>query len=583
MSVQQSAITDLGYDLVVGVSQSGMNGIMKNYYQNAQEYFWPQTWYFINDSYVNWNTVSTTLGVDPFGIPSWNGQGAVPADVQKCINGGFTCAFKFTPGDPGDPSIPTFPAWDYSYLSYEPDLSRFGPIVFKYTLCCSDIQVVYWDPYANEFVNYTQPSTTGSPASSIVKFCSNATLGSQKVAYNPADNTIPQDVKTQAAAFHANNISFSIQQILFLLDSMETSPSTTLPFMPTLNETYYQRLGPCFQYAYTQALKGSFRNQPVFCYALPQTNQSDQTVLNPTDVQLTIEQLVDANGNVIASPSPAQLTLDSFNYICSINGSTPVPAKQFNWNWFDTTADIIGNSSYDGAIALSKYALGKVFYNQINSYAEQNCWVPQISCTNNNGKDAWSFAMTGAGELNINPVITSNSNNIYLIYLYAPAPFTTHGVVNTNDYVTINTQFQLEVLIKDAKTITVTQLAQFTYTISLNGEEAMTGVPLNTIYSEDYAVSVTPTGTLVFQAGTPDIEKQGNQGLVPYLTDAESAQLQQAITSTESSMQSADLTAEPLGTAQQVIFPGGNVFAFYDVQFTPDNDLACKINYLKTS
>lgn len=583
MGVQQSAITDLGYDLVVGVSQTGMNGIMKNYYQNAQAYFWPQTWYFINNLSVDWNTISTTLGVDPFGIPSWNGQGAVPADVQKCINGGFTCAFKFLPGDPGDPSIPTFPAWDYNYLNYEPDQSRFGQIVFKYTLCCSNLQVVYWDSFANEFVNYTQPSTTGSPASSIVKFCANATLGSQKVAYNASDNTIPPDVKAQAAAFHAANISFSIQQILFLLGNLETSPSTTLPFMTTLNETYYQHLGPCFHYAYAQALKGSFKNQPVFCYALPQTNQSDQTVLNPTDVQLTIEQLVDANGNVIASPTPAQLTLDSFNYLCSINGSTPVPAKQFNWNWFDSTADIIGNNSYDGAIALSKYALGNLFYNQLGSYIKNNCWVPQITCTNNNGTDAWSFAMSGVNALDGDPVMDNNSNNYFLIYVYSPHPVTTYGVVNTTDYVTITPEFQFEVFIKDDKTISVTQWSRFAYTIRLNGQEPMTGIPLDVTFSEDYTVSVLPTGSLVFTAGTPTIVKQPDQGFIPYLTDAEAAQLQQSISNTENNMQSAGLSATPLGTTQQVIFPGGTVFSFYDVQFTPENDLACKINYVKTS
>lgn len=591
MSVQQSDITDLNYDLVVGVSQTGMNGIMKNYYQNAKANFQQQTSYFMTNQYgekfmpTDESTALAALGnVDPFLTSSWNGQGTMPADVQQCVNAGFNAAFRFTPGDPGDPSIPTFPAWDYSYLTYVPNAPAYqGETVFSYTLCCSDIQVVYWDYTDKVWVNYSQPSTAGSPASSIVKFAGYAVVGSKTVAYNPSDNSIPPDVKAAAEALQAKNISFSIQQLPFLLDKMEPSELSTLPFMTTLNQFYYEWLGTSFIYAYAQALETSSKNQPVFCYALPQTNQSDQTVLNPTDVQWTIEQLVDGSGNVINNPTPAQLILNSFNYICSVNGTTPAPVQQINWNWFDTTADIIGNNSYDGAIAISKYTLGKVFYSQLKDYIQNNCWVPQISCTNNNGTDAWSFAMTGTSTLDGDPVSDTNGDNTFIIYVYQPQPFTTYGVVNTSDYITIATLFQFEVLIKDAQTITVTQWLRFSYTICLNGEEAMPGVPLDITYSEDYTVAVLANGTLVFQAGTPVIVKQPDQGLIPYLTDAESAQLQQSIASTEGSMQSAGLTAEPLGTSQQVIFPGGMVFSFYDVQFTTNHDLACKINYLKTS
>jgi len=581
MSVSQSNITDLNYDLVVGVSQTGMNGIMKTYYQNAADYFFQDSWYFIDSQNVDQNYAVSTLGVDPFSIPSWNGKGAMPTAIEKCINGRFTCAFNFMPGDPGDGV--NFPVSDYNYLTYQPNLSNLGNPVFNYTLCCQQIQVVYWDPIENIWVNYNQPTTAHSPITSIVKFCSIAHLGKQKVSYNSADPSVPSDVKKQAAAFEANGISFQIQQVLLLLDTMMASPMTTLPFMPTLNQTYYELLAPCFQYAYAQALKNSFKKQPVLVYGIQQTNQENQTALNPTDVQITMEQLVDSNGNVVTGPTPSQLILDSFNYICSVNGSAPVPAKQFNWNWFDTIADINGNSSYNGAIAISKFALGSVFYNQLKNYVQNNCWVPQITCTNDNGKDAWTFSMSGAGPLDSDPVTKDNYNNDFLLYMYYPEPFTTHGINNPNDYVTITTFFEMEVSIKDSKTISVTQQAKFNYTISLNGEKAMGGTPLNNSYSEDYSVAVTPTGMLIFQAGAPTISNNGVEDNIPYLTDAESAELLKSIDDTEKNMQSAGLTAEPLGTAQQVIFPGGNAFSFYDVQFTERHDLACKINYLKTT
>jgi hypothetical protein len=573
MSVQQSAITNLGYDLVVGVSQTSMNGIMKTYYENAK--LNQQTFYFMTNElgekfmHTDESTALAALGgLDPFTISSWNGQGTMPDQVQQCVHAKFNAAFRFTPGDP-DTSA-------YKYLTCMPEMSaNEGKAVFNYTLCCSDIQIVYWDATDNQWVNYSQPS----PATQIVEFAAYAVVAPKQVAYDPADATLPQDVKTQAEALQAANISFAIQQVPFQLDTMEPSDLAVLPFMPTLSPFYYDWLAPSFIYAYAQALESG----PVFCHTIQQTNQVNQTILNPTNLQATVEQLVDASGNVIYGATSSQLILDSFNYICAINGSTPVPAQQFTWNWFDSTTDIKSDSSYNGAIAISKYTLGKVFYAQLKDYVQNNCWIPQINCTNINGTDTWSFSMVGAGELNADPVIKDNSSKDLLVYYYAPEPFTTYGVVNPKDYATITTSFQMEVSIKDVSTITVTQEAQFSYTICLNGEEPMKGVPLNTFFSEDYTVSVTGSGTLVFQAGTPTIQKMGNQGTTPYLTDAEAAQLQQAITTTESSMQSAGLTAESLGTTQQVIFPGGTVFSFYDVQFTPNNDLACKINYGSTS
>ncbi len=584
MSVQQSDITDLNYDLVVGVSQRSVNAIMKTYYTNAAEYFWPQTWYFINSLSVDQNTAWQMMGnQDPFEIPSWNGQGTMPANIQSCINGGFTCAFQFTPGDPGNPAVgntpATYPAWDYTYLTYLPKDTFYGQ-TYNYTLCCQNIQVVYWDPFTNVWVNYTQPTAPNSPASSIVKFCAYATLASQTKAYNASDNTIPQDVKTQAAALQASNTAFTIQQLIVSLEAMDASTMSTLPFMTTLDECYYQRLAPCFITAYTQALKSSFKSVPTLCYALPQTNQANQTIINPTNVQTAIENFVDTNGNVISSPTTDQVNLSTLNYLCAVNGSIPQTPQQFKWNWFDSDNDA---STYDGVIALSKYALGRSIYNQIITYVKNNCWVPQISCTNNNGTDAWSFSMAANGTLNSDALITNNSNNYFAIFLYNPAAFTTYGVVNTGDYVSITPQFQLEVSIKDASTITVTQLSQFSYVIKIGGGEAMPGTPLNISYTQDYGVIVQPDGTLDFTPGQLQTWGGPSNESIPYLTNAEGEQMVQSINTTVQSMQSADLTATPLGSLQQVILPGGNAFMFKDAQFTSANDLACEITYLKTT
>lgn len=580
MSVQQSNITDLNYDLVLGASQKSINGIMKTYYSNAADYFLEQTWYFLEGMPIDRTSFSyQTNGMDPF---EWDGQGTMPAQIQAGINAGFTCAFKFIPGDPGNPAVgstpATYPAWDYNYLTYLPNETFYGQ-TYNYILCCQNLQVVCWNPYTNTWTNYTQPVTPNSPASSIIKFAAYATLGSQSKPYSANDYKSPQDVRTQAAALHASNISFTIQQLVLNLDAM--SPSTegaNLPFMHTVDQFYYT-LTRCFISAYAGALKSSFKDVPTLCYTLPQTNQTNRTVINPTHVQTLIENYVDANGNVVSNPTADQASLSTVNYFCTINGNTPVTPQQFKWNWLDSDND---ESSYDGAVALSKYAFGGMLYNQLLSYVQNNCWVPQINCNNSNGTDAWSFSMTSNGTLNTDALIANNSSNVLMVFWYHPAAFTTYGAVNTGDYVTITPQFQLEVEIKDASTITVAQTSTFAYTIKIGGGEAMVGEPLNIQYTQDYGVIVQPDGTLDFAPGELSTWGGPSNELIPYLSNAEGEQMVQSINKTVASMQSTDLTATPLGNLQQFVLPGGNAFMFKNAQFTAKNDLACEITYLKT-
>lgn len=578
MSVQQSNISDLKYDLVLGVSQRSINGIMKQYYTKATDYFLQKKYFYVNGIIVDW--YFTADGYDPFTVPSWNGQGEMPAAVKACVDGGFNCAFTFIPGDPGNPAVgntaATYPAWDYNYLTYLPGFTFYGQ-TYNYTLCCQNLQVVYWDPFTNVWVNYTQPTAPNSPMSSIVKFGAYATLGSQSKAYSANDYKSPQDVRTQAAALQASGAAFTIQQLILNLDMMQTGNST-LPFMPTVGEFYYQRLGPAFIECYASALKTSFKDVPTLCYTLPQTKQTNQTIINPTNVQHFIEDYTE-NGQVVSKPTPDQVNLSTVNYFCAINGNTPIAPTQFNWNWLDSDADA---ANYDGAVAISKGAMAQLFNNILVNYVKSNCWVPQINCTNNGGTDAWSFSMTGNGPLE-DVILTENSDNVFAIFLYNPAAATTYGVVNPGDYISITPEFQLEVSIKDATTITVSQWSQFTYTIKIGSGHAMPGTPLNINYSQDYSVIVQPNGSIDFAPGQLTTSGGPSNESIPYLTNAEGEAMVQNINNTVQTMQSADLTATPLGNLQQFILPGGNAFMFTNAQFTAKHDLACEITYLKTS
>jgi hypothetical protein len=439
-------------------------------------------------------------------------------------------------------------------------------------MCCSNIQVVCWDPFTNTWTNYTQPSVKGSPITSIVKFAAYATLGNQTKAFNASDNTIPQDVKTQAGIFQANNISFSLQEFVLNLDAMQPSTmGVNLPFMTKLDEFYYT-LAPCFITAYSGALKSSFKSVPTFCYALPISSQLGVTFVNPTNVQTLIENYVDTNGNVVSNPTTDQASLSTLNYFCAINNDTPVAPQQFKWNWLDSDND---ESTHDGAMAISKYALAKVIDSQMRSYVEINCWQPQVSCLEVNGADQWSFGMTN-GTLSCSPVVTDNSNANMLEYSYQGSA-QANGIIKSSDMVEINFQYSATVSISSATSITVSQKVEVSYLANGTG-----GIPIENTYTDVYSIIAQPNGTLDFElvsSNDPSFEPPTN---LPDLTPDEIDQFDRALEKCVYAFGPTDLSPQPLGTIQQVVFPGGNTFMFDSVQFVPSNDLVFEVTYLKT-
>jgi hypothetical protein len=565
MGLQQSDITDLNYDLVMGLTAGNINAILKQYYAHGYLYmqFQEQVCYYGNGSMplMRDQFITATGGIDPFDIPSWNGQGTRPANIQTCLNNNFFFAFKFTPGDPNG-----FPAWDYSYIpKINPAENLFGTPMVDMTLSCYDFQIVYWDPINNVWVNVTQ---TPPAVTSIVKMVASVPLVHLSIPYNPSDNTTPAAVKAQASALQAKNISFNVQQLLLGFDQAMPGPASMIPGQKVQNIVNTNILYAFIQ-TYGQAVESAVL---PLTYSIQQTNPQDHSSVTLTDVQYFQQAVVDGTGAPVSNPTPSQTALNTLNYFCSTNGDTPVAPQQLAWNWFDTTPDA------SGAMAMSKYVLGKLFQDQLTAYVEKNCWIPQVSCANNSGTDQWSFSMAQNGNLSFDPVMKGNSNEYFLIYLYSDSTGKICGVNNPDDYVQIETNFQLEVSISGPDSILVTQLITFDYTVDIDKNYAA-GQPFNNTYTDTYTVVVGADGTMGFTISsnvpsTPDPVK-----LVPGLSSSEAAQLQQAIESSVAAISATSLSALPLGTVQDVFFPGGTVFTFKDAQFSANHDLVCEITY----
>jgi|GEM_PF-1728449 len=569
MSIAQSNITNLNLDLVLGVSQRAVNGILKDYYSNAAKYgeIWPQQVYYTHGMQISrQEALELTNNIDPLFVTAWNGTGTMPADVQACMNADVY-AFMFTPGDP---STTVFPEYDYSYVTFIEENVYNPQHTLYYTLVCNAFQAAFYDADNNTFVNFTQSTQPNTPKSQLVQFNVIVPLELQQVAYNPSDTTLPQDLMIQAAALSAQNISFAFQNLILGLDKASVSWGISLlPFMSNTGMVYNEKASS-FLAAYKAAVTSMMK---PLTYSIQQTGNWNEVTVNPTSLEYYINAFVDANGNPVSAPTKDQLNLSTLNYFCSINNNAPATSVQLPWNWLDTDDDA---ANYNGAMAISKYALAKVLDGQIRPFIDGNLWVPQINCSNAGGSDSWSFDMTRNGVLTSSSITSDNSNGNLLQYNYKVSK-TGYGAVNTSDYVQIELIYNTTVLISGVSSITVNQSVELSYYSNVRGSFS-SGIPIQNVYKDVYSIIVQANGTLDLQLvsnNPPSFEPP----TLPGLTGDENNSFDRALTKSVCEFGPTDLSPMPLGTSQQIFFPGGTTFTFNTAKFNSGNDLTISFTY----
>jgi hypothetical protein len=250
MSLQQSYLsqTGYGYDTVVAVDQSGLNGILKTYYSLAASKFTSVTMYFVKDSSGNAQAIdlatllTKTSNIDPLTVKSTD-----TTSVNLLKNSPFYFAFKFTPGDPTSVA-----GWSYSYLKFIPGTQK-----VIYTLCCQNIQLVFFDTDSDTWVNESQTTTL---------YNINSTITLQNILSN---NNLPANVQQELDDL--GNAGLSVYQLLFDFDTAVIAPSTTIPVLSNTNSIFtplVQQFIPTYFNAYNVVVS------PVLNYSITQPNSA---------------------------------------------------------------------------------------------------------------------------------------------------------------------------------------------------------------------------------------------------------------------------------------------------------------------
>jgi hypothetical protein len=379
MSIAQTNLTPFGYDLVVAVTQKSLNATMKVFLDSLTA---PEViaCFIYNNSGtmvpIGYEALKQAAhGSDPFSVP----DGADPKTNQDLINlakASFAGAFKAQIGLP-DMNDPT---------KIPPVVTLQGgagaPVIFN--LLCAEFNIVGFQYMGPISIWLNKAQATDDP------WYFNATVNIAKATVPPGP-TLPAAVQAKINSLEAG--TFGVQQIFLDLDTaIKGARNPTFKGVDPLS-ALATLVNQVFLGAYFKQMRES--GQPVLGYSVT-LNTPDPSSLQLGAVVREVCPLLDASGNPIVNPTPAQQDAATFDYLCTISTTSPTP-QTFPWNWVE-----LGEvSSFSGTQAVRRDTFATVLDAALGASLNANfCMNPDIAWTKVGGNGpgyAWypSFNSTG--------------------------------------------------------------------------------------------------------------------------------------------------------------------------------------------
>ena len=366
MSVSQSNLSDpkYGYDLVVAVTQAGVNATMKQYLAGLTS---PEVIacyvYDANNNLIpiDYATLKANAdGSDPFLVPNGSNP-ETNQDLKNLALANFAGAVKAMIGLPAVP------------LANLPPIVTLGsgsnaPVLFN--LLCSEFQITgfeYGPRGSAQWINQSQPTGAATPW----YFSANVSLNRTTIEpSSPAPVAVQQRIQQLMSSVGPG--AFSIQQLFLELDTaiLESAPSFIglPPWWPI-----WTLISNIFLGAYFQQLQQS--GQPVLSYSVAVNNPTPAT-LELGAISHECCALLNGNGQPIVTPTPAQQNAATFVY-AGTAATTPPVAVPFGWNWVEL-GDV---SSCSGVQAVRRDIFLDFLANLLNQETGPLCLDTNVSLT----------------------------------------------------------------------------------------------------------------------------------------------------------------------------------------------------------
>ncbi len=566
MSSKESNLSPYNYGIVVATSESSINATMKEYLASLSEPVVARCYVADpngNPVDIDYEELKTKAkGTDPFAIPANadpNGK-----DIKNLESARFMSGFKARIGIPENAS----PA-DIPNIITLPD--KTGNVTFN--LMCSQFQIVNLKVsggYSTKtsWVNISQPDDKPWLFQSLVDLNLSTV---DKSHYE----SLPSDVQKKIKSIGAE--AFSIQQLLFDLDNAALSSS--VPKIEGVDDVHLKTLlNEYFMGAYLAEMKK--KALPILGVSMTHHEPATST-LTVTDLNITNNPYMGANGQPVSTPTPEQQNASTLNYLCAVNQDPLPSARNFTWNWIDISAE----GKYDGVVAINRDTFVGYFRRRLNSIVKPNCFNPKVDVTG--GAYSWSLI---PGQ---NPTVhTPPSGSTVLSYSYQSPTASSKSLWGLLGSLSMTCSYDMFVKFLQ-NTITIEQ--HMVVHIEVEGEilTKFTGLPLSggsyqgniidKAITDTYKLEVTDNGNLVVTLLEPpdyrDDAAKPPSGFFNKLFNSEAIGVEEYIQKEMKNYLSTKMTDIPAGDIKNFVFPGGKTFLFKEVAFSDHQDLVAHITY----
>jgi hypothetical protein len=551
-----------GYDFVVATTQASINAILLQYLASVTEptvtacYVWDSEKEMAVP--IDYNTLMQEAnGTDPFSVP----DGSDPNTDQDLINlkaVKFIGAFRATMGIPAGVAPEDLP----DLVTLGADTSM---VIFN--LLCSAFNVVGFGGdgmYEIIWINQSQSPTN------LWTFASKVDLRLSTLDQSQY-SSLPPNI--QQALKNVSGTAFSVQQLLFDLDNAGLWSTPTIPNIDPSSD-----LGTLLQKTFISQYFTQMQSsgQPLLGVGVVQQTPPTAS-LDLTNFTFEVSPYVDQNGQPYSNPTPEQQQMATLNYLCAINNNNLPPSVQFSWNW----VDISDQSNFDGVISINRNAFASYLTAPMVEFAKQYCFQPTCHVDIVPGYFGYTLSYSCSLPNNNSPTVTpiGSGGNVMTI-CYTGTDSQTTGIPDSPQIGTLQITATYNMNMSFSGTqVTITQ-EQVIYVYVSSFAKTCEGNMVDTTVTDTYNLYIDDDGNLGWSC-TSETTKNPTFPSVSSVTNffTGMGDVCQTILNEIQGFQGGQLNDIPLAPSQNFIFPGGNTFAFKNVEFSNNQDLVTAITY----
>lgn len=359
MSAKQSNLSDshYGYDFVVATTQQSINATLKTYlyYTNFPKVrmYWNQDAEGRPVPVSYEELMKQTNNTDPLSLSAWKNGEPKSQSIQNVENSNFYFCFEASIGIPANVTPNQIP----DIVTLQP-----GSQAVSFRLMTANFKIVVCNFGRHGLTSIdiiTQPNDKVWAFKSLVLL--------RNVLNN---NNLPASV--QKAIDNLGRGAFSVQQLMFDLDNAALESSPAIEGLDA-GTPAYTALSQVFMGAYFEQMKKA--GEPVLNYTL---QKNDDKNIPPASLTLTSMGfgITPYGGATVANEVNAINPLNTFNYLCAINGNKLPPIVPFAWNWVEQDEA----SLYHGVVSIKRANIVNRLNDVFSSKLNEICSKPKVRC-----------------------------------------------------------------------------------------------------------------------------------------------------------------------------------------------------------